>query len=168
MRYSDEDRGPVFNIDENSYVFARPRVCGRNGKETAHGVQVVLTGLERIDGDLPPLSRLVLGRPLKWSDVESNQAEVPPGVCRAFDLVHVRRLPRDAPTKEANYPGALDVFPKRPIDGHRIPEGVYDLAVALVARDLPSQFFSFRVTIVKPQRDGGLLDESVLAVQLQE
>jgi hypothetical protein len=152
--YKDDDLSPPFSEsdpDEGrvSYLFARPRVRGENGKDSAHRVQVILTGCKRLDAEEPKHAELLLGRPFKWSDVNSNELGVPPGICRRFDLVHLRRRassPVDEPLELT-----LDIYPKPIEDRHRLSAGQYLLDLALVAQDLPSQYFHFRIAVADGQ-----------------
>jgi hypothetical protein len=150
----EDDLAPPFSeSDQKSdararYLFVRPRVCGENGKRSAHRVQVILNGCNRLDAkEQPQHANLLLGRPLKWSDVDSNELDVPPGICRRFDLVHVRHRSSDPVDEPLQV--TLDIYPTPREDRHRLPAGEYELELALVAQDLPSQFFRFVVAVAE-------------------
>lgn len=161
MRCGAEDHPSPFTRrgddgEPYDYVFARPRVCGKNRKDSAHRVQVLLTGCR----PRPPHVELLLGRPFKWSDVDANELDIPPGICRRFDLAHVRR-PTNARAEEPLML-TLDVYPEPHDDHHRLPAARYELDLAIAAQDVATQFVRATVALLVSADGKPTLDVSVM------
>jgi hypothetical protein len=133
--------------------WVRPRVANAPRRDSAEDVEVSLFSVEarRSEPGRSPETareRLLEGRPLKWSEVNSAKASLPPGADRRFDLLHVdnMRVEADGETIEDGAPIRFDIFPVPEAKYHRAFGNSYKVTIALTARDLEPTFYSTEVT----------------------
>jgi hypothetical protein len=127
----------------------RPRVMNKRGRNSAEDVEVLLVGVKAHDdepGSLlePPSERLLEGLPLKWSELESTKASLPPGTARRFDLLHVDNMTVEASGEkvEGGAPIRFDVYPTPKAKYHRAFGRKYEVIIAVTARDTDASFYS--------------------------
>jgi hypothetical protein len=87
------------------------------GRDSAEDVEVLLVGVKAHDDEPgtssePPSERLLEGHPLKWSELKSTKASLPPGAARRFDLLHVDNMTVEASGEavERGAPIRFDVY----------------------------------------------------------
>lgn len=71
-------------------VWVRFRVANARGRKTARKVSVLVTSVRCIDADSVSRDTIPV-RELSWSDTERVDMDIPPGVERRIDVVHVDR-----------------------------------------------------------------------------
>jgi hypothetical protein len=134
---------------------------------------VLLVSVEACDGDADADSRrkreesLLEGLPLKWSEVESSKANLPPGAARHFDLLHVDNLRVEADGEPID-PGApirFDVYPVPTAKYYRVSRTKYKVTLALTARDTDTAFYSTVVAFDLRWRDDVEEMQSALKVE---
>jgi hypothetical protein len=133
--------------------WVRPRVANAPRRDSAEEVEVRLFSVEARRSEPgrspePPRERLLEGRPLKWSEVNSSKVSLSPGADRRFDLLHVdnMRVEADGDIVGDGAPIRFDIFPVPEAKYHRVFGNSYKVTIALTARDLEPRFYSTEVT----------------------
>jgi hypothetical protein len=126
----------------------RPRVMNKRGKDSAEDVEVLLVGVKALDHEPgtslePPSERLLEGLPLRWSELNSTKASLPPGTTRRFDLLHVDNMTMEASGEkvEGGAPIRFDVYPTPRAKYHRAFGRKYKVIIAVTARDTDAAFY---------------------------
>lgn len=145
---------PQEPLDYRSH-WVRPRVINERGRDSAEDVQVLLVDVKAIDsnpGRLLHPERNLEGLSLKWSEVESEKATIPPGVTRHFDLVHVDNIrvesdgnvvkPEDGDVAQGDTPVRFDVCPVPTAKYYRGFCRKYKVTLGLSARNTNPTYYS--------------------------
>jgi hypothetical protein len=154
----------------------RPRVTNKPGGDSAEDVEVVLVGVEPLDSETGRSSqreRNLEGLSLKWSEVKSEKASIPPGVTRHIDLVHVDNMrverDRDVVKREEDKedrgeaPIRVDVYPTPQAKYYRVFRPKCRLLLAVTARDTNASFYSTVVKYdLKRRNDMNVMQEKLM------
>jgi hypothetical protein len=145
-------------LDYRSH-WVRPRVTNKTGGDSAEDVEIVLVRVEALDNETGRSSQResnLEGLSLKWSEVKSAKASVPPGVTRHFDLVHVDNMRVEADgnvvkreedvESRGEAPIRFDVYPTPQAKYYRVFRPKYKVTLAVTARDTDAKFYSTVVT----------------------
>jgi hypothetical protein len=114
-------------------VWIRFRVHNRRGRDTARKVRVIVSGVEPEPGVKLPRDTLAF-RELSWAEISTGELDIPAGMERRIDIMHVDKMRTADEAGDRPWPGlglGLAMWPRRYDGRDYLGEGSFTVTLAV-------------------------------------